>query len=440
MPVDFHRAHVPCAVESIRLLLVVHTHAAAAAYVWQIRVSCVPEPTTKHNQRKEMKRKRKEKKNKKSKRRKTSCGACQSKSLEAASTTNNVKSELMNVCSSSWTVGRIDQLNGFLRFEEFVVKEEDLRIQTGLQVWIPQKVRRRRRRCCCCWWWIGGGACACAFHTWDNLGVVEGRERYTTTGCLVRQILRVSACHIPCHCSSQTRRNTTDGFAISDFLAKKKRKTHRSKTPSPKERRRNWVDKERERGRRNLVVKEGEEEEATHWKLECGDVRLCSRTNWARLWQRVRKCTRVQEFWERSSWAVWQWYWCCRICRRWSGKRRRRWRDPVQKRRELRRDSSWGLVGCKGLPVRDPQCSDCERSCVVYRCGTANNLLASSLLLPALSRSLPWMPMSSLESTQEVRCAYIVASWTTSRLPAHTRTQIHLQTRKMHACRWWSSS
>jgi hypothetical protein len=101
MPVDFHRAHVPCAVESIRLLLVVHTHAAAAAYVWQIRVSCVPEPTTKHNQRKEMKRKRKEKKNKKSKRRKTSCGACQSKSLEAASTTNNVKSELMNVCSSS---------------------------------------------------------------------------------------------------------------------------------------------------------------------------------------------------------------------------------------------------------------------------------------------------------------------------------------------------
>ncbi len=26
----------------------------------------------------------------------------------------NVKSELMNVCSSSWTVGRIDQLNGFL--------------------------------------------------------------------------------------------------------------------------------------------------------------------------------------------------------------------------------------------------------------------------------------------------------------------------------------
>ncbi len=197
-----------------------------------------------HNQRKEMKRKRK----KKNKIRKTSCVACQSKSLEAASTTNNVKSELMNVCSSSWTVGRIDQLNGFLRFEEFGVKEEDLRVQTGLQVWILQKVRRRRRRrCCCCWWWIGGGACACAFHTWDNLGVVEGRERYTTTGCLVRQILRVSACHIPCHCSSQTRRNTTDGCAISDFLAKKKRKTHPSKTPSPKERRRNWVDKERER-------------------------------------------------------------------------------------------------------------------------------------------------------------------------------------------------
>jgi hypothetical protein len=54
-----------------------------------------------HNQRKEMKRKRKEKKEKKNKRRKTSCVACQSKSLEAASTTNNVKSELMNVCSSS---------------------------------------------------------------------------------------------------------------------------------------------------------------------------------------------------------------------------------------------------------------------------------------------------------------------------------------------------
>ncbi len=67
MPVDFHRAHVPCAVESIRLLLVVHTHAAAAAaYVWQIRVSCVPEPTTKHmvytQPKKRNERKRKEKK------------------------------------------------------------------------------------------------------------------------------------------------------------------------------------------------------------------------------------------------------------------------------------------------------------------------------------------------------------------------------------------
>lgn len=236
MPVDFHRAHVPCAVESIRLLLVVHTH-AAAAYVWQIRVSCVPVPTTKHMENTQpKKRNEKEKKRKNNKIRKTSCVACQSKSLEAASTTNNEKSELMNVCSSSWTVGRIDQLNGFLRFEEFGVKEEDLRIQTGLQVWILQKVRRRRRRrrCCCCWWWIGGGACACAFHTWDNLGVVEGRERYTTTGCLVRQILRVSACHIPCHCSSQTRRNTTDGFAISDFLAKLKEKPAHQIHPAQK--------------------------------------------------------------------------------------------------------------------------------------------------------------------------------------------------------------
>ncbi len=184
---------------------------------------------------KKWKGKENKKKQKKNKRRITSCVACQSNSLEAASTTNNVKSELMNVCSSSWTVGRIDQLNGFLRFEEFGVKEQGLRIQTGLQVWILQKVRRRRRRrCCCWWWWIGGGACACAFHTWDNLGVVEGRERYTTTGCLVRQILRVSACHIPCH-YSQTRRNTTDGFAISDFLAKKKKNSPIKDTQPKKE-------------------------------------------------------------------------------------------------------------------------------------------------------------------------------------------------------------
>lgn len=101
MPVDFHRAHVPCAVESIRLLLVVHTH-AAAAYVWQIRVSCVPVPTTKHMENTQpKKRNEKEKKRKNNKIRKTSCVACQSKSLEAASTTNNEKSELMNVCSSS---------------------------------------------------------------------------------------------------------------------------------------------------------------------------------------------------------------------------------------------------------------------------------------------------------------------------------------------------
>jgi hypothetical protein len=50
----------------------------------------------------------------------------------------------------------------------------------------------------------------------------------------VRQILRVSACHIPCH-YSQTRRNTTDGFAISDFLAKKKKNSPIKDTQPKKE-------------------------------------------------------------------------------------------------------------------------------------------------------------------------------------------------------------